>query len=263
MLQRLKLLRHLGALGAVAKGLFTPENWEKNVVMLHEGRCGSSVLAGLLGQHSSIHWDGEVFGKSNPGGPVIRYIRYSYPLLYLRQRIARSEHSIYGFETKTDLHLQRYIGVSRGEYLDGLKGLGVSRYIVLDRKNNLRRRVSVRVAKKTKKWLLSKREEPQLVRVELDPESVLFWLRRLEKVNDELDELLSDETVLRLTYEEHIKPDPRIGYRRACEFLGLSPEEVSVGMRRINPYPLSDMIKNYDEVCRSLSGTKFEWMLEG
>lgn len=262
MLQRFKLPRHFKALGAAVQGLFTPENWEDNIVMFHEGRCGSSVLAGLLDQHSAIHWDGEVYGDHNPGGPINRYLRYNHPLLYLRQRIARSEKSIYGFETKVYLHLNKQIGISLQKYLKGLEDLGFSRYIMLDRKNDLRRAVSTTVASKRKKWALSKQEKSQLVRVELDPEGVLSWSRRLNEINNKLDELLSGKSVLRLTYEEHIEPDPLIGYRKMCCFLGLPMERVNVETKKVNPFPLSEMIENYDEVCRVFSGTDSEWMLE-
>lgn len=262
MLQQFKPLKRFSALGAVAQGLLRPEKWENNVVMLHEGRCGSSVLAGLLGQHSAIQWEGEVFGVFKPGGALARYFRYNYPLLYLRQRIARSEHSIYGFETKVRLHLWRKLDLSLREYLRGLQNLGFSRYIVLDRKNGLRRIASSLISVKTKKWAVSKREKPRLVQIELELDEIISWLEELQRISAELEEVLSDRALLWLTYEDHVAPDPRIGYRRVCEFLDLPPEEVAVTLKKVNPFPLSEMIENYEEVRRGLSGTDFEWMLE-
>lgn len=263
MLQRLDSWKgRLRVLGTVIHGLLTPENWEGNVAMFHEGRCGSTVLTGLLGQHSAIQWEGEVFGAFQPGGALTRYLRYSYPLLYLRQRIARSEHSIYGFETKVRLHLWRQLDISLEEYLRGLQSLGFSRYIVLDRKNGLRRIASSLISVKTKKWAVSKREKPRLVQIELEPGDLISRLEELQRISAELEEVLSDRAFLWLTYEDHIAPDPRIGYQKVCDFLGLLPEEATVNLKKLNPFPLSEMIENYDEICCGLSGTDYEWMLE-
>lgn len=230
--------------------------------MFHEGRCGSSVLAGLLRQHSAIRWEGEVFGGHKPGGAVARYFRHKYPLLYLRQRVARSEGSIYGFETKIRLHLWRCLDISLEDYLHRIQKLGFSRYIVLDRKNDLRRVVSSLVSVKTRKWSASKRDKPELVQVELKLDKLISRLEQLQRISAELKEVLSDQALLWLTYEDHVELDPRIGYRKVCQFLGLPPEEATVKLKKLNPFPLSEMIENYDEVCRGLSGTDFEWMLE-
>lgn len=42
-------------------GVFTSLIRERNVVMFHCGRCGSSVVGGLLNQHTKVRWAGEIF----------------------------------------------------------------------------------------------------------------------------------------------------------------------------------------------------------
>ena len=66
---------------------------------------------------------------------------------------------------------------------------------------------------------------------------------------------------LNLTYETDILPDPRIGYAKVCRFLGLPVQEGMVRYSRSNPYPLHDLIQNFDEVAQTLQNGPFEWML--
>ena len=76
-----------------------------------------------------------------------------------------------------------------------------------------------------------------------------------------LDELLANRNVLRLTYEDDIAPDPRIGYRRTCEFFGIQYEPAEVRLGKSNPFPLAEILVNYSEVERALRDTPFAWML--
>ena len=67
--------------------------------------------------------------------------------------------------------------------------------------------------------------------------------------------------MLQLTYEEHISIDPTVGYRAVCDFLGLQAPPVVMRLRKTNPFPLQDIVQNWDEVVDALSGTEYAWML--
>jgi hypothetical protein len=54
-----------------------------------------------------------------------------------------------------------------------------------------------------------------------------------------------------------------VAYEEVCRFLGIQIEEVSVELRKMNPFKLRDMLKNYQEVKQALVDTKYEWMLDG
>lgn len=64
-----------------------------------------------------------------------------------------------------------------------------------------------------------------------------------------------------MTYEDDISKDPLVGYKRICQFLGAGLEKVSIRFGKTNPFKLSDIIINFEEVERILRGSPFEWML--
>jgi len=76
-----------------------------------------------------------------------------------------------------------------------------------------------------------------------------------------LEECLRGRSVLRLSYEDDIAGGPERAYRRVCEFLGLQPSEVSVLLRKTNPFSLREMVTNFEDLERALAGTEFAWML--
>lgn len=67
---------------------------------------------------------------------------------------------------------------------------------------------------------------------------------------------------LDLVYEDDVEHDPCVGYRRLCAHLGLEPVEVSERTQRATPYPMSQIVENFEEVRAKLGSTRFEWMLE-
>ena len=92
---------------------------------------------------------------------------------------------------------------------------------------------------------------------------MLEYLRSYGHNFGQLEELLKDyPNVLKLRYEEDILSQPLEAYRRACEFLGLKPHDVSVRYVKTTPFPTVDVIANYWEVEAALRGTEFEWMLQ-
>lgn len=160
--------------------------------------------------------------------------------------------------------LRAQLGITLETYLEYLPDLGFEYYIHLDRKNTLRRIVSELVALKRKKWNLSTEERPELTQVRLDPKKLIPKLQAIKRRADKLErELSKQSSFLQLTYEKHIEPDPHIGYRRVCEFIGIPKEEAVLKLRKANPYKLSETVENYNEVARLLSGTTYEWMLNG
>ena len=56
-------------------------------------------------------------------------------------------------------------------------------------------------------------------------------------------------------------PSPQLAYGQVCAALGLEPEPVQVRLKRINPEPLVQLIRNWTEIEALLSPTRFAWML--
>ena len=60
---------------------------------------------------------------------------------------------------------------------------------------------------------------------------------------------------------DDIQNDPRLGYRRICDFLGIQPQRVSVSYVRTSPFPINALLRNHHMVAKALRDTPYEWML--
>jgi hypothetical protein len=238
------------------------------VVMLHVGRCGSTVLAEMLGSHSHVTWDGEIFEpviRSKLGDPDL------VPEDLLAKRMADASW-VYGFEIKyLPSHHQRVLSMSLDEILAMTGRAGVDHHITLHRRNYLRRVVSGAIGRERRRWHRKVTEAAPSTAVRLNPGSVPFGPRKpllevfdeLESGQDDLEAALGDRSAIHLVYEEHVESDPSIAYRLICDYLDLTPEEVRPSLDRTGEAPLSDLITNYDEIVDLLAPTKYAWMLDG
>lgn len=232
------------------------------IAMIHHGRCGSQVLGDLLNQHSQICWEGEIFE------PLIHKLP-KRPMSHLRRRVHACGNAMYGFETK--LHHPGLIGSDWPEYVKALEQLGFRKFIVQRRRNLLRAFISGLVAKaKGHVYHVPVGTPASLKKLTIDPKAVYFFdepadlletmrftTRRLEFVQ----QLLKGHEVVHLTYEDDIAEEPTRGYRKVCEFLSVEEEPVTVSLGRTTPFPLSEIIENFDEVRAALAGTEFQWMI--
>jgi hypothetical protein len=233
-----------------------------HVAMFHVGRSGSRVLASLLDQHPHVFWDGEIY---EPSHRLFRPGRD--PLRLLDRRRRRAGRRWYGFEMK--FFHTRLVGVPLPQFYEALCDRGFERFIVLRRRNTLRKVVSsIRLHAEKR----SHRRPGQAtlerivvdvddVRIDRDRKPLIDYLEDYERQFAALDVLLEGRSTLRLTYEEDIADDPTRAYRRCCEFLGLEPHPVRVDYGRTNPFPLRDIVVNLGEVEEALRGSPFEWMV--
>jgi hypothetical protein len=241
--------------------------------MFHIGRSGSTVLGDLLNQHPEIYWDGEIYDPFSKGwalGTVMAPGEMGLdPIRVLRKRRIKAGARYYGFETKF-FHL-RLMEVGLSEYVRDLHRHGVDRFVVLERRNYLRKVVSAAVAHERATFSRSAHDaqpaatrvclDTQDLRIEFSSRPLLDYLEDYRENFARLRELLPEERTLWLTYEDDVSLDPARGYERVCSFVGLDPYPVAVRYGKTNPHPLSEIIVNYDEVENALGGTTYEWML--
>jgi hypothetical protein len=234
--------------------------------MFHTGRVGSSVVAEMLDQHSRVDWGREFY---HPDNMWRTYLPGEQPIRRLGIRMALSGPKIFGFETKYQRggDLKR-IGMALDSYCETLSNIGFDCFILLERKNLLRKYVSYRVGKKKDKWH-NKENESSLTNIKIDPEDIndrgIPLSRHFENMEEDKYSLLkyiSDRNLLHPTYEEDIQGNPRKAYHKICTFLDIEHEPVEISIRKSNPFPLREIVTNYREVAAKLEGSEHEWMLD-
>jgi LPS sulfotransferase NodH len=224
----------------------------------------------MLNAHTKIFWAGEIFEK---------YMRAAqnktlndFVSTTVNSSRNKSVSSIYGFETKylAQQHLSEHcLNLGIGDYIQLLRILGFSYFIVLHRKNYLRRAISIQVAKETMRWH-SKEITSSPTRVFIDVHSfrtgslrepLVDLFARIDESYERLRHSLPGNSLL-LTYEEDIQESPLIAYKKVCDFLDVADEAPAISLRRTNPFTYEQMVENFEEVEAVLKDTKYSWMLD-
>lgn len=249
---------------------------KEQIAMFHMGRCGSTVLGNMLNAHSKVFWDSEIF---------VKYMKYMQSEKskdeegFVEHTIEWSRHRkvsmIYGFETKylSQQHLShKYINMNLEDYITLLRKINFSKFILLHRKNYLRRAISVQVGRQTKRWHSGQDvTSPEKITIDINSfttedetrqEHILDLFRCADESFNRLKKLLSHNDTLFLTYEDDILEDPRVAYKKVCYFLGVVDEAPKIELRRTNPFRYEDMVINFEKVKAVLKDTKYSWMLD-
>jgi hypothetical protein len=245
---------------------------KKQVVTFHMGRCGSTVLAYMLNDHSKIYWDSEPFspymGGKKKNNDKKEFVEHTLEMSRHRE-ISR----IYGFETKylPQQHLsQKCINMDLEHYIAFLEELNFSSFIVLHRKNYLRRVISTLIATQTEIWHSNKTTaSPKKVIVPIKSSDtgvlaapILELFHIMDESFNQLNKLLSSRDTLLLIYEDDILEDPGVAYRKVCKFIGVEDESPEIKLHRTNPFSYEDTVINLEEVRSTLLNSKYSWMLD-
>lgn len=239
--------------------------------IFHVGRCGSTVLTDLLEQHPDVHSDGEsyvrVLEQARATGRTPREIAGD-PADYIQRRLRRAGSNWFMFDLKFD-HVTRLDG-SIERYVDDLSTMGVDRFVVLRRRNLLRKFVSQHMAEQRGAYHSTDAAARRRIRVHLDVEALSVdgiiapigeHLRRITEQYEAFDRITAGRSVLHLDYESDLLADPLIGHDKVVDHVGLRPHEPSVRMQKLNPYPLEEIVDNHADIVAALAGTAHEWML--
>ena len=242
------------------------------VVMLHVGRCGSTVLADLLAQNPAIFWDGKLPRKAHQlYGEKVRELDFGR---WIRRQFAISGDRFYGFEFKVlaDQYSAVFGTTTRG-FLEECRRIGVTHYILLTRRNTLRHVVSHYASRNRGRWHASSADEVRAQTFHLDiseittgsapGRSLTDYLQEVNDAHDEVRRLLKHEKLLEIEYESDIDARGAIyAYRQICSFLVIESAAVKVRNVKVNPYPMDRVIENFDEIAQTLADTKFAWMTD-
>lgn len=262
--------------------------------MIHEGRCGSTVLGSLINQHPEIVHFSEIL---TPGCWVSPEFMGS-ELELKRNAIQIKLPDLNGFiraisETSNALEKpnRRYTGIEiklnqlSPLHLDCDPATLVSRlsaewkdarFMFLTRRNILRRHISTLRCLYKNVSHTDKIASVNFEKVRLEADMTLRdWSYNFAKVHDSIPELLEVSEARRLAVRdfalanghlyleyEDFERNPSAGARRIFDFLGLEAIEAESWLLKTGDLPLSELIENYDEVRESLAGTRWERMLD-
>ncbi len=258
------IIRNMGVLKTtrryvrrVLDPLYRPQRHAR-IVMFHNGRSGSGVLGRILNDHPRILWDGELLRDTK----IAKYLRRGNfdPWEYIRHTEYKAGRYCYGFEMKYRHMCQ--LNIAKKEFLENVSNLGYAHFILLERRNLLRRIISQRILLKAGFAHLRNGQKPELYSVHLDTKDLLKTLELAEREVIEMQKLLQGKSFVHLIYEQDILSDPLIAYEKVCVFLGLSVHPLKPRLRRTNPFMLHEMLSNYQEVAKTLRNTPYAWMLD-
>lgn len=246
-----------------------------HVLMFHLGRCGSTVLGRMLDQHPGLTWGGELYEGPTRDAPAwtggsSRWARSRFfphdPVGFLQKSLETAP-GAFGFEVKP-YHL-RLNGIELDQYLTGVTALDVDRFLLLSRRNHLRKVVSSLTARRAGRYHRKSGGAARSTRLAIDCSAVRLdnqerslkdFFRSWEAELDEIRRAMSGRHFLELRYEDDVEQDPRRAYDRILAFLELDPFPAQVTLARTTPFPLADIVTNLTEVLSHLSGTPWEWM---
>ncbi len=246
----------------------------------HQGRCGSSVLGSLLNQHTRIQAQNEIFSRYMPR----RWGDKPVPPMQavLASAVREAQKPVINIEVKclAAQNFALYPTASFRDWLEAVAGYGFQHHLLIHRRNGLRRLVSHLMAQQSGVYVQQQEAQPpeladrqltvdvEAIREGVETHSLLGWLERYDHTHQQLRKTLHqwcDEQKqpppLELIYEEVIEPSPQLAYGQVCAALELEPEPVQVRLKRINPEPLVQLIRNWPEIEALLAPTRFAWML--
>ena len=238
------------------------------VFMFHQGRCGSTVLSRLLGAHPRLTACSEIFETPYqcgrlpaPAGTMLRAKRVQ---AFPGRAIVEAKF----FECQ---HLS-LLGVGLEDFVGLVRASGYREFIVLDRRNYLKKIVSSGLAvARGQRYHYAAGEAIPEIKVEIDLNRVgilgkqapmLEMFAYMDAQYARLRAELAGEDMLELSYEEDIAESPLAAYAKVCSWLGLEAPAAEPDLRRTNPHPLREVIGNWDEIAAALAGTRYAWMLE-
>ena len=249
----MRLIQDFQAIGSVAKSALLHRSLpQTKFYIFGTGRCGSTLLVGLLNCHSAISCDPEILSS-----------RSRVPKATLFKRVYHCPTSVYGFKLlmyhMTDVHHMK----APIHFLNWLEQQDF-RVIYLRRKKRLEHAISLIVSAKRKVLHQRKSDRAtELQPVQIDPASILETVAKFEANYQSELELLKHIPHLPLVYEEHLanSQQHQTTSDLAFDYLGLTSEPVEAKLRKIMSPDLSQSILNYEEVMTAISQSKHAHLL--
>jgi len=186
-----------------------------------------------------------------------RTLRQHHPVEFLNEVIFRPNYQDYVKGVGFKLHPQQLLKYSKWKSiwpeLAGLKNLKI---INLRRENLLRSYVSGEIAKKTGVYLIAHQDKREMVKIQINSGKWHKYMTAREQEQIDFKRRFNHHAIYNMTYERLI--DNRTEeLEKVQKFLNLPEHDLSARLVKQNPYPLNEIITNFDELKREHANT--EW----
>lgn len=258
----------LDLLDYVFFSLVSPTVKAERFVIITNARSGSNLLVSLLNKHPSIICHSEIYSRE----AIFLAAKYQYFkskskfFVFVRDRFSRM------FIVLVWLFSRRAKVVGFKYFLDQTRRIEKCvllnpevKKIILKRRNILRMEISRQIAMKTQVWV-SFDERRELTAIRFDIEQ--FWDQAdlCKKSGNEMEAKIVEEgqCFCEVYYEDLMGSKAKESLDKIFDFLGLRKHLIDtdkISMKKQNPFPVKEIVENYEELSASLSGTEFEWML--
>lgn len=261
------------ALRSAAQSVFRGPRGAGNVLMLHNGRSGSTLLGDMLDQHQDIFWDGETLEKKLHRIQGQRKCGFAelYGSFNLddgvdeisRRLDRRAAGRIFGTEIQ-DYHVE-IMETDVESFLGRLKDLGFDRFIFLER-NYLRKIVSHIIATQRRAFHINAGENVSHHKIHIDPDCVYVGHRQTTLLKvfcqyrqffQRAQDAVAGSESLHLRYEDDLQTDPGIAVGRVCQFLGVTAHKPVIKFGKTTDMPLKDLIDNFDQIIDLVLDSEF------
>lgn len=219
------------------------------------GRSGSTLLKQLLDSHPEIKCEGELLNIEDKyiTNPILRKIVYRFPLSFFNLRRLLADKPVYGF-TILIYQFRQPQAMLEKLHNDGWKIINITR------RNGLEQCLSLLVALHTKTWHRHSEQENSVPGLILSAEELIHWLGLIEKNKKIESEIFEKLDHYKVVYEDDLKneADWPETTRKIFEFLGLKAAPVSASIKKTYSRPYSEIIKNYEELLKSIEKTNHQ-----
>jgi LPS sulfotransferase NodH len=252
----------------------------KNFVILTNGRSGSNFLVDTINQHPQLFNYGELLGHWSKKRKVKQLLRIkteeAYVEYFLQSKIffyfstffyLLKDHKTFKFKKYKDIHQVGFkdFGINFERY--GLKDWLVDNHqinvIHLYRANHLDRYLSLIAMKET--GLVSAKTHSNSYRVKVDCKKIVNTLQRYEEEMQfqfSIASHLSEDRLISISYEQlFTQHNTSAILHEMFIFLGVDPINIEDRHVKILSSNIQFKVINFEELCETLKGTKFEHFL--
>ncbi|GEA04026.1 hypothetical protein KUL17_29230 [Alteromonas sp. KUL17] len=253
----------------------------KNLLLVHLGRSGSTVLGNLVGQYPGINWLGEVFTLEEQKG---RTFKTEDEMNNYFDKLYTSEKNAFGIEVKL-INILRVAPENEDSvnavkrYLQFVNELA-EKYeltpVLLLRNNILKRLVSCHAAAKSGVWHIENDgKKHKSSTLNLPVNELKDWdtgfsgslndvLYNGAAINLLLENYFRDNSWNVLYYEKDVENDPVSSANKLIDLSIGNEEKESINLHvkfgKTNPVGLVEKLENYNEIS-NLIDSEFRWML--